>query len=112
MITVSRQDILVIVMGIDTLLESVSRSELWWSAHGDSETCNRIHQLWAAILATRSKFVREDETRAQIARALFVADGLREAARHCNEGQAALHARLMGGAEAIEWLCRSRHSRR
>jgi len=44
----------------------------------------------------------------QVAEALIIADGLREAARQCQEGQAALHARLTGGAEVIERLCRSR----
>lgn len=49
-----------------------------------------------------------DDSDEQIAEAFIVAEGLREAAKQC---QAALHARLVGGAEVIERLCRSREVR-
>lgn len=103
----NRQDMIVINMGIDTLLECVRHTEAWWRSRGDAAAL-RTQQLGNAILTTRRKFfARTDDAGAQIAEALIVAEGLREAARQCQEGQAALHARLTGGAEAIERLCHS-----
>lgn len=52
-----------------------------------------------------------DDSDEQIAEAFIVAEGLREAVKQCQEGQAALHKRLVGGAEVIERLCRSREVR-
>lgn len=108
MILVTRHDMLIINMGIDSLIECARQTDKWWKACGDSAASGRTQQLVNAILTTRRKFVGEDETDIQIAKALFVAEELREAAGHCSEAQAALRARLMGGAEAIEWLCRWR----
>jgi len=107
MILVTPQDVLVIRMATDSLLECVRQTDRWWKACEDTAARGRPQQLVEAILATRRKFIGEDEIDAQITNALFVAEGLRDAARHCSEGQAALRARLMGGAEAIEWLCQS-----
>ncbi|MGE3667313.1 MAG: hypothetical protein AB7G51_11930 [Steroidobacteraceae bacterium] len=105
----TREDMIVIHMGIDTLLECVRHTEAWWRSRGDAAALRRTQQLGHAILTTRRKFfARTDDGDAQIAEALIVAEGLRDAARQCQEGQAALHARLNGGAEAIERLCRSR----
>lgn len=108
----TREDMIVINMGIDTLLECVRSTEAWWRSHGDSAALRRTQQLGNAILATRRKFfVHADDSDEQIAEAFIVAEGLREAAKQCQEGQAALHARLVGGAEVIERLCRSREVR-
>lgn len=105
----TREDMIVIRMGIDTLLECVRQTECWWRCCGDGVAVRRAQQLANAIVTTRRKFFPEDrETELQIAEALVVADGLRDAAKQCREGQSALHARLVGGAEAIERLCRSR----
>ena len=104
-----REDMVVIGMGIDTLLECVRQTETWWRVRGNRRALLRTQQLASAILATRRKFLVEDALADDlIVEALFVAEGLRDAAGQCNEGQAALHARLIGGAEIIEWLCRSR----
>lgn len=108
----TRDDMIVINMGIDTLLECVRHTEAWWRSRGDSAALRRTQQLGHAILTTRRKFfARADDADAQIAEAFIVAEGLRETARQCQEGQAALHARLVGGAEVIERLCRSREVR-
>lgn len=104
----TEEDMLVIRMGIDTLLEGVRQSEVWWRACGDSAAVRRAQQLANAVIATRRKFFPEDNADVYVAEALIVADGLREAARQCREGQGALHARLIGGAQVIEQLCRSR----
>jgi hypothetical protein len=56
------------------------------------------HRDYVIVIRTDSSVVRE---------ALIAANGLREAARHCKEGQTALHTRLICGAEVIERLCRS-----
>lgn len=105
----TREDMVVISMGIDALLESVRQTETWWRVRGDSAALRRTQQLGNAILATRRKFFADtSDADVQIAEALIVAEGLRDAARQCKEGQAALHARLIGGAEIIERLCRSR----
>lgn len=108
----TREDMIVINMGIDTLLECVRSTEAWWRSREDSAALRRTQQLGNAILSTRRKFfVHADDSDEQIAEAFIVAEGLREAAKQCQEGQAALHARLVGGAEVIERLCRSREVR-
>ena len=105
----NRQDMFLLCMGIDTLLECVRQMEEWWRACGDSAALRRTQQLGNTILATRRKiFGDTSDSDTQIARALIVAEALREAATHCDEGQAALNARLIGGAEVIEQLCRTR----
>jgi len=109
MTRVNREDMIVINMGIDTLLECVRHTEAWWRSRGDSAALRRTQELGNAIVTTRRKFfVDPGDSDLQVAEALIIADGLREAARQCQEGQAALHARLTGGAEVIERLCRSR----
>ena len=109
MTRVNREDMIVISMGIDTLLECVRHTEAWWRSRGDSAALRRTQELGNAIVTTRRKFfVDPGDSDLQVAEALIIADGLREAARQCQEGQAALHARLTGGAEVIERLCRSR----
>lgn len=105
----TREDMALISMGIDTLLECVRQTEVWWRACGDDAALRRAQRLGTAIRMTRRKFFPEDaKFDVQVAEALIVAEGLREASRQCKEGQAALHARLVGGAEVIERLCRSR----
>lgn len=105
----TREDMVVIGMGIGALLECVRQTETWWRVCGDSAALRRTQQLGNAILATRRKFFPDaSDSDIQMAEAFIVADGLRDAARQCKEGQAALHARLIGGAETIERLCRSR----
>ena len=105
----TRDDMVVIHMGIEALLECVRRTETWWRMRGDSAALRRTQQLGNAVLATRRKFlVDASDSDVQTAEAFIVADGLRDAARQCKEGQTALHARLIGGAETIERLCRSR----
>lgn len=109
---VTAQDMLVISMGIDTLLECVRQTEAWWRVCGDDAALRRAQRLGSAIRSTRRKFFPEDaDSDVEIAEALIVAEGLREAARQCKEGQAALHARLVGGAATIERLCHSRELR-
>lgn len=104
-----RQDMVVISMGIEALLACVRETETWWRVRGDHAGLRRTQQLAAAILMTRRKFFADDsDADAQVTEALIVAEGLREAARQCQEGQAALHARLIEGAKVIERLCRSR----
>lgn len=103
-----RDDVVIINMGLDALLESVRHTETWWRARSDSTGLRRTQELGAAILATRRKFFdATNNLDAQIAEARIVAEGLREAAKHCAEGQAALHARLIRAADVIERLCRS-----
>lgn len=103
----NREDMVVISMGLNALLDCVRQTEDWWRVRGDSAALRRTHQLSEAIRATHQKFFKDSTSPGdQIAEALFVAEGLREAARHCQEGQAALHERLIGGAEVIERLCR------
>lgn len=106
MILVTPQDVLVIRMATDSLLECVRQTDRWWKACEDTAASDGTQQLVKTILATRCKFVGEDETD-QMANALSVAEGLRDAAQRCSEEQSALRARLMGGAEAIEGLCQS-----
>lgn len=107
-----REDMLVISMGIDALLECVRHTEAWWELRGDRTALQRTQQFGDSILATRRRFFgHEKDSDPQIAEALFVAQGLREAAKQCREGQPALNARLTGAAEMIERLCRSREVR-
>ncbi len=105
-----REDLLVIGMGINALLESVRQTEAWWHVHGDGAALRRTRLLGRVILATRQKFFPNADTD-EITEALFVADGLRDAARQCSEEHAALQARLIAGAEVIERLCRARGER-
>lgn len=109
MMRASRVDLFILRLGLDVLLESVRQSETWWRACGDSTTLDRTRQWERAIQATRRKFFADaGDFDADRTEALIVAEGLRDAARQCREGQGALHARLIGGAEVIERLCRKR----
>ncbi|MBL8271607.1 hypothetical protein [Steroidobacter sp.] len=106
----NREDMVVLSMGLNTLLASVRQTEAWCRFQGDMALLRRTRLLIRAILITRSKFFASSsagETNDDVAEALFVAHGLRGAAQQCHEGQAALHERLIGGAEAIERLCSS-----
>lgn len=108
----TREDMVVIGMGINTLLECVRQTEAWWRIQGDGSALRHTERLGNAILATRRKFFAEVvQPDAHVAEARIVAEGLREAAKQCKEGQAALHARLIRGAEMIERLCRAREVR-
>jgi len=99
----------IISMGIELLIESTHQMEAWWRLRGDNASLQRTQELGQAIRKTRRKFFPEKTSSdVQISQALVVADGLREAARHCNEGQTALHARLIVAAATIERLCRAR----
>src|SRR4051812_41410352 len=105
----NEEDMLVIRMGIDALLDCVRQTEAWWRACGHSAALHQTQQLGRTVLATRRKFFPdENASDTQVIQALIIAEGLREAARQCSEGQAALRARLVGAAEAMEGLCRSR----
>lgn len=102
-------DMLIIRMGIDSLLVHVRQTAAWWRVGGDHATSHRMRQLEGAITQTHRKlFADERPLDIESTEAMLVADGLRDAAKHCTEGQAALHARLIGGAETIERLCRIR----
>jgi hypothetical protein len=108
----SREDMVVLSMGLNTLLASVRQTEAWCRSQGDMDLLRRTRLLIHAILLTRNKFFASSssgsnasEANDDVTEALFVADGLRDAAQQCHEGQAALHERLIGGAEAIERLC-------
>ena len=105
-----RDDLLVIGMGLNALLESVRQTEAWWRVHGDGAALRRTRLLARVILATRRKFFPNPDPDG-IAEALIVAHGLRDAACQCSQEQAALHTRLLAGADAIERLCRSREVR-
>jgi len=103
----NRVDRVIIRMGIDMLLEHVRRTEIWWRACGDGSTLDSLRQFEGAINTTREKFFAgPSEVDADRLEALFVAEGLRESARHCREGEGALQARLVGAADIIERLCR------
>lgn len=52
----SREDMVVINMGIDALLDCVRHTETWWRMHGDTTALRRTQQLEDAIRATRRKF--------------------------------------------------------
>lgn len=107
-----RDDMVVISMGLNALLESVRQTEMWWRMQGNDEALRCARELEQVVRATHRKFfARGYPSGDEIAEALFVADGLRDAARQCQEGQAALHERLIGGADIIERLCRSRGER-
>jgi len=107
-----RDDMVVISMGLNALLESVRQTETWWRVQGNDEALRRARELGQAVRATHRKyFAHAYPSGDEIAEALFVADGLRDAARQCQEGQTALHERLIGGAEIIERLCRSGEER-
>ena len=97
-------------MQLSRIRLSDKSSHMWLRGRGDSAALRRTQQLAEAIRTTRRKFFEPTDVDLPVAEALIVADGLREAARHCQEGQAALHARLVGGAETIERLCRSREA--
>lgn len=105
----TREDMVVLSMGLNSLLASVRQTEAWCRSQGDVASLRRTRLLIHAILMTRSKFFASSSTgeavNDDVTEALFVADGLRDAAQQCHEGQAALHERLIGGAEAIERLC-------
>ena len=108
----SREDMVVLSMGLNVLLASVRQTEAWCRSQGDMALLRRTRLLVHAILITRNKFFASSSSSAgeatdDVTEALFVADGLRDAAQQCHEGQAALHERLIGGAEAIERLCSS-----
>lgn len=104
----TRQDMIVISMGIDTLLECVRQTEVWWRWQGDTAALHRTEQLLTAIQSTRRKFFGKEETIDTKTEARMVAEGLRDAALQCHEGQAALHARLVSAAKVIDEMCRTR----
>lgn len=104
-----RDDMVVIGMGLITLLEAVRQTETWWRIQGNDEALRHARVLGHAVRETHRKFFSQAySTDDDVGQALFTAEGLRDAARQCHEGQAALHERLIGGAEIIERLCRSR----
>lgn len=106
----SREDMVVLNMGINTLLACVRQTEVWWWSQGDAASLRRTRVLTHAILATRRKFFgRTDsgEANDNIAEALCIANELRAGAQQCHEGQGTLHEQLLRGAEAIERLCGS-----
>jgi hypothetical protein len=83
----SRDDMVVISMGLNALLESVRQTEKWLRGQGDSVALRRTKQLADAIRTTRRKFLEPTDVDFPAAEALIVVEGLREAARHCQEGQ-------------------------
>ena len=106
---IDQQDMFVIRMGIEMLLECMRQVEAWWGEAGDNVTLRRTQQLANTIARTRSKFSPNDRAPGiDVSQALVVAEGLRGAASQCNVTQAALQARLIGGADTIELLCRTR----
>jgi hypothetical protein len=110
----SREDMIILSMGISTLLACIRQTEVWWRAEGDGASLRRSRLLTHAVLATRRKFFghsASDEVTDDITEALFIADGLRDGAQQCREGQSALHQQLLRGAEAIERLCGHRSGR-
>jgi len=108
----SKEDMFVIRMGINTLLECVRQMEEWWKASGDTGTLRSTQRLGNVIAGIRQKFLPDgNDSDVQVGQALVIAEGLRDAAGQCTHSQAALQARLMGAAEAIERLCRSREVR-
>jgi hypothetical protein len=111
----TREDMVVLSMGINTLLACVRQTEAWWRAEGDGASLRRTRLLTHAILATRRKFFAPTdpgEPRDDITEALFIADGLRDGAQQCHEGQGTLHEQLLRGADAIERLCGSQLRKR
>jgi hypothetical protein len=104
-----RDEMVIIGMGLLVLLESVRETETWWRVHGNDEGLQRTRELGQAVRATHQKlFAHVYRSENDVAKGLVVADGLRDAAIHCHEGQGALRERLIGGADIIERLCRSR----
>lgn len=104
-----REDMVIIAMGLDALIENAHQMETWWRLRGDEAALQRTLELGKAFRKTRRKFFPEKaKFEVQIDQALITAEGLREAARQCTEGQAALHARLIVAADTIERLCRAR----
>lgn len=102
-------DMLIIRMGMDALLMFVRQTAAWWRVGGDLATSHRMHQLESAITQTHRKLFADDKLfDIESTEAMLIAEGLRDAAKHCAEGQTELHARLIGGAETIERLCRIR----
>ena len=105
---VNNEDMAVIRMGIDALLQWTQITETWWQVRGDESDTRNHQQLVNSIFAIRRKlFADRSNADSQVTHALVVAEGLREAARQCNEGQAALYARLVGAADVIERLCQT-----
>ena len=105
---VNNEDMVVIRMGIDALLQWTRITEMWWQVREDESNTRDHQQLINAIFATRRKlFADRSPADSQMTHALVVAEGLREAARQCNEGQTALYARLVGAADVIERLCQT-----
>lgn len=104
-----RDEMVIISMGLLVLLESVRQTEAWWRVHGDDEGLQRARELGQAVRATHQKkfFAHAYPSENDIAKGLVIADGLRDAAIQCHEGQGTLRERLVGGAEIIERLCRS-----
>lgn len=105
----SREDMVVLSMGINTLLACVRLTGAWWRLRGDAAALRRTRLLMHAILATRGKFLTNTdiiEASTAVTEALLVADGLRDAAEQYHEGPVAtLHERLIDGTEAIESMC-------
>jgi len=102
----SREDMLAFNIGLNAVLDCMRHTEVWWLSRGDSIALRRTRELGNAILTVRRKFFPEaSESGITIAEALVVAEGLLEAARHCQGEQAALQARLVGAAETIKRLC-------
>lgn len=108
-----RDEMVIIGMGLLVLLESVRQTENWWRVHGDDEGLQRARELGQAVRATHQKFFAHAyPSENDLAKGLVVANGLRDAAIQCHEGQGALRERLIGGADIIERLCRSRGGER
>lgn len=104
-----RDDMVVISMGLAALLESVRQTETWWRIQGNAEALRRARELGHAVRETHHKFFGQaDQGGDDITEALFIAEGLRDAAQQCREGQVAVQERLIAGAEVIERLCRLR----
>ena len=104
-----RDERVIIGMGLLVLLEAARQTETWWRVHGDDEGQQRARALGQAVRATHQKlFAHAYPFENDIAKGLVIAEGLREAAVQCHEGQGALRERLAAGAEIIERLCRSR----
>lgn len=93
----TQEDMAVIRMGIDALLESVRQTETWWRLCGDGAALRRAQQFESAIHQTRRKFFPEDNSDVQVAEALIVADGLRDAARQGRAGRTTRAARRSCG---------------
>lgn len=96
----NRQDMLVTRMGIDVLLEFATLSEKWWRVYGDGSALRSASELATAVRSTRRNLFGDiGHFSDEFASALIVAEGLREAAGHCNKDQGVLSARLTAAAE-------------